>query len=142
MWRQRSRIEWSSMGDKNTFFFHQRGSKRRRRNLIRSLGAANGLMIDDTVQMEAMVVQFYKTIFRSEGVSRMQQVFDTVPVKVTDTMNVVLTASYTREEVTVALFQMFPLKSPCPDGFPAQFFQHHCDVVMLSYARLIHWAKC
>lgn len=51
MWRQRAQIEWLASGDKNTFFFHQRANKRRRRNMIKSLAATNGVIIDDPVQM-------------------------------------------------------------------------------------------
>jgi hypothetical protein len=43
-------------------------------------------------------------------------------------MNKALTASYTIEEVKTALFQMFPTKTPGPDGFLAYFFQRHWDV--------------
>ena len=43
-------------------------------------------------------------------------------------MNASLCAPYTNEEVKQALFQMFPTKSPGPDGFPAHFFQKNWDV--------------
>ena len=43
-----------------------------------------------------------------------------------------LIAPYEREEVKKALFQMFPTKSPGPDGFPLHFFQRHWDVCGVS----------
>ena len=51
-----------------------------------------------------------------------------VPGKVTPKMNFVLTASYSETEVKAALFQMFPSKSPGPDGFPAHFYQRHWEL--------------
>lgn len=122
MWRQRDIIEWLSAGDKNTFFIHQRANKRRRRNLIKSLAASNGLTIEDPLLLEAMATDFYSSLFQSEGVTDIHKVIVCVPVKVTDAMNEVLTATYTRDEVKTALFRMFPQKAPRPDGFPAQFF--------------------
>jgi hypothetical protein len=58
----------------------------------------------------------------------MEAVLDTVPVKVSPEMNAKLIAPYTEAEVKEALFQMFPTKSPGPDGFPAHFFQHHWNL--------------
>ena len=58
----------------------------------------------------------------------MNEVIDTVPRKVTTEMNETLNAPYTQDEVKKALFQMFPLKAPGPDGFPAHFFQCHWDL--------------
>jgi hypothetical protein len=37
MWRQWSRIQWLSEGDRNTRFFHMRGSTRNKRNRIECL---------------------------------------------------------------------------------------------------------
>ena len=43
-------------------------------------------------------------------------------------MNDMLNAPYNQEEVKTALFQMFPIKAPGPDGYPAHFFQHHWEI--------------
>jgi hypothetical protein len=43
-------------------------------------------------------------------------------------MNAILEDPLTREEVRVALFQMFPTKAPSPDGYPSHFFQRHWDL--------------
>jgi len=37
-------------------------------------------------------------------------------------MNEGLLAPFEKEEVKIALFQMFPTKAPGPDGMPAHFF--------------------
>ena len=58
----------------------------------------------------------------------MDRVLDTVPCRVTSDMNDKLNAPYNLQEVKNALFQMFPLKAPGPDGFPVHFFRRHWDV--------------
>jgi hypothetical protein len=128
MWKQRSRIEWLSEGDKNSKFFHQRASMRKRKNLIKSLTRADGQVIEDKEELMEMTSEFYKNLYTSEGVHDMHKVLDHVPRKVTTEMNDLLTAPYTREEVKKALFQMFPTKAPGPGGFPAHFFQRHWDI--------------
>jgi hypothetical protein len=58
----------------------------------------------------------------------MDQVLNTVPVKVTQAMNEGLVAPFEKEEVKAALFQMFPTKAPGLDGMPAHFFQRYWDL--------------
>jgi hypothetical protein len=53
-------------------------------------------------------------------------------------MNSTLESPLSKEEIKVALFQMFPIKASGPDGYLAHFFQRHwdlcgdevCDVVL------------
>lgn len=128
LWRQRSRIEWLTAGDKNTKFFHLRASMRRKKNMIKALMNSLGITVDDPVELKEMVTDVYKNLYTSEGVTNMDAVLDHVPRKVSAEMNAVLCADYTEEEIKIALFQMFPTKSPGPDGFPAHFYQRHWEV--------------
>jgi len=128
MWKQRSRIMWLAAGDKNTKFFHLRASQRRRKNRIVKLKKADGQCTENEAEMGAMASEFYKTLYSSEGTTDMDQVLNTVPVKVTPAMNEGLVAPFGKEEVKVALFQMFPTKAPGQDGMPAHFFQHYWDL--------------
>ena len=104
MWRQRARLEWLSAGDRNTRFFHLRASQRRKRNMIKALANSLGVIIDDPGALRSMVSDFYKSLYTSEGVNKMDQVLSKVPAKVTQQMNDILLAPYTNEEVKTTLF--------------------------------------
>jgi len=123
MWQQRSRVMWLTAGDKNTKFFHLRASQRKRRNNITKLKKADGQFTEVEREMSEMAMLFYQKLYTIEGTIGMERVLDTIPSKVTAEMNSQLLRPYTKEEVKVALFHMFPTKAPGPDGFPAHFFQ-------------------
>jgi hypothetical protein len=128
MWRQRSRIQWLTEGDRNTHFFHQRASRRKKKNKITKLQRVDGTTTEDIHEISEMSKSFFGTLYESEGTHDMARVLDTVPRKVTRQMNEDLMAAYTEEEVKIALFQMYPTKAPGPDGYPAHFFQQHWDL--------------
>jgi hypothetical protein len=128
MWRQRSRIEWLSAGYKNTKFFHQRASMRRRKNLIKTLTCADGRITEEKRGDAEYGLQFLQNLYTSEGGQNTNEVLDHVPRKANTEMNAILTAPYEPAEVKTALFQMFPTKAPGSDGFPAHFFKRHWDV--------------
>jgi hypothetical protein len=109
-------------GDKNTRFFHLRASQRRRDNKIVILKKQNGQLTENEAEMSSMTTNFYKHLYTSEGTVNMKEVLIHVHVKVTPEMNRKSIAPFNETKVKDALFQMFPIKAPGPDGFPAHFF--------------------
>lgn len=125
MWRQRARVQWLLEGDRNTRFFQQKASNRRKKNRVDRLVCADGTVYEDPATIEHMTVEFYEKLYASEGVIVIEEVLSHVPCKVTSEMNEILQCPYSESEVKTALFHMCPTKSPGPDGFPAHFFQKY-----------------
>jgi hypothetical protein len=74
MWRQRSRVQWLAEGDKNTRSFHLRASQRRKKNRICRLKWPDGEFTDSDHEMAALTRELYADLYRSEGVSWMEEV--------------------------------------------------------------------
>ncbi|KAH6771225.1 hypothetical protein C2S52_016028 [Perilla frutescens var. hirtella] len=90
MWKQRSCALGLADGDKNIAFFHRTATGQKKRNQIRKIELEN-VDIDMAGALEA------------------------VELVVTSEMITMLTSPFTKEEITVALSQMHPLKAPGPD---------------------------
>ena len=76
-----------------------------------------------------MAISYFETLFTTSHPSRILEVTDTIPTRVTDEMNQRLISTFTRDGVEAALKQMHPTKAPGPDSMSAIFFQKYWDVV-------------
>ena len=85
-----------------------------------------------------MAREFYKEPYTSEGVHDMHEVLDTVPVKVSSNMNLMLDKPFDMAEVKAALFEMYPTKGPGPNGFPAHFFKGTGSCVVRRLQKLFY----
>ena len=90
---------------------------------------ANGELCSDEDGISNILVDYYQQLFTSSNTSMIKDVVAHIPCSITDELNVVLFADFTREEVVMALKQMEPLKAPGPDGLPPLFFQHYWHAV-------------
>lgn len=119
---QRSRVAWLNEGGRNTKFFHQKARWRSRKNFIKKPKKYDGSWSTDQVEMRDMVVQYFTDLFQRDDQVNPQEIVELFDTVITDDINKELCKAYNHEEINDALFQIGPLKAPCPDGFPARFF--------------------
>ncbi|XP_075674928.1 uncharacterized protein LOC142644136 [Castanea sativa] len=103
-WQQRSRSIWLLAGDKNTKFFHQRASQRRRKNNIEGLHDRDGVWQIGVDRVANIAKEYYKNLFTSSNRLDMERVIESVDHVVMEEMGQSLVRPYTKEEVKTALF--------------------------------------
>lgn len=137
MERQRSRIDWLKSGDKNTEFFQAKAKARGRTNRIRALRTADGSLATDQGVMEQMASDFFRDLFTAQEHFQPDLICQYIPCKVSAQMGETLERPYTEEEIKVAIFQMKPGKAPGEDGFTAEFFQKHWELVQNNVTQAV-----
>jgi hypothetical protein len=75
-----------------------------------------------------MASEFYKELYKQEGVQGMDAVLDMVPIKVTLMMNEMLDMPFDINKVKATLSKMYPKKAPCFDGFLTHFLEYLVDM--------------
>lgn len=65
----------------------------------------------------------------SPSVAHIEAIPELIPTTITPKVNSRLLAPYTKEQIKIAVKQMFPTKSPGPDGFPLLFYQKYWNIV-------------
>lgn len=121
-WSQRSCVQWLSEGDRNTRYFHNRASKRRKKNTITGLWNENEQWCEDNSSIAVAAVSYFKDIYTSTLPSQIEEVTHLIPAKVTVDMNESLVKEFTIEEVQIALLHMHPTKVLRPNGMSAIFY--------------------
>ncbi|KAL0396708.1 UNVERIFIED_CONTAM: putative mitochondrial protein [Sesamum calycinum] len=125
------KAHWLREGDRNTSYFHNRASFRRRTNDISRIKNGDGQWLDKEDDIRSHIEDYFGEIFRSRNPSEeeLEKGTEAISARVTDQMLQELSLPFTAEEISKALSQMAPLKSPGPDGMPPFFFQSYWHIV-------------
>ncbi|KAM1498581.1 hypothetical protein ACFX10_021399 [Malus domestica] len=137
VWQQKSRVQWLKDGDTNTKFFHQSTIQRRRRNQVISLKNGQGNWVDTPGQIRRLIDNHFVELFTSSGNREWGDMLDCVTLKVSEEMNVALTATVSVEEIKTAAMKMGGLKAPGPDGFQGIFYQSQWDIIASDVNNMI-----
>ncbi|KAL0438766.1 UNVERIFIED_CONTAM: hypothetical protein Slati_2359600 [Sesamum latifolium] len=118
MWKQIGKAQWLREGDRNTPLFHARASARRRKNSITRLRDGDGERCNSKEGIQHIISTYFQDIFWSTNPSEkvIAEALGGMTARVSDDMNEALIKPFSPEEVKHAIFQMYPYKSPDPDG--------------------------
>lgn len=122
LWRQKSRIEWIKVGDKNTCFFYTIALVRRRRNRVEALMDDQERWVLNKAELNELALNFYLTLFLAEPISGGGSFYQGGFPTISDDQRTELGSKYSMDETWKALKDMGLHKAPGPDGFQACFF--------------------
>ena len=134
-WRQRTRVLWLSLGDRNTGYFHATTKGRKALNSITVLEDVNGEVHYKEEMITKTIVNYFTELFTSHEAEREQIVHDALTPLVSDAENELLVREPTAEEIRLANFSIHSDKAPGPDGFSAGFFQTNWKTVGADIVR-------
>ncbi|WZZ62784.1 hypothetical protein YC2023_062891 [Brassica napus] len=122
-WRQKSRALWLKEGDRNTKYFHAKTKQRRARNRITKLKNSMGAWVETEEEIEQVAVEYFENIFATSNPSDFETSIRFITERVTNEINVMLTAPPSDAEIKDAVFAINPDKVPGPDGMTSLFNQ-------------------
>jgi hypothetical protein len=129
-WAQRAKVKYIQEGGDNTKYFHLIANGKHRKKKIYQLEQEEGIIVGDD-NLRVYISEYYKKLFGDPVPSSVSldegRTEDILQLSAEE--NGVLIADFSMEEVHDAIFQMEHNKSPGPDGFPAEFYQHFWEVI-------------
>ena len=93
-WRQRSRVVWLKVGDKNTRYFHQSASQRKKNNSLIGLTNQQNQWCTEKNQITEIASNYFKELFTSSAPNRIGETVAVVEKVVTPEMNSKLLTPY------------------------------------------------
>ncbi|KAA3474108.1 reverse transcriptase [Gossypium australe] len=121
-WEQRARVNWLKLGDRNTAFFHNIATQKRRQNCIQKLQDSDGRETGEQQEMAEIARTYFQELFKTEEEGQYDHILTGVEWCISDDDNRHLTMPFTKEEIWEALKSMGATKAPREDGLPAIFF--------------------
>ncbi|KAL0455402.1 UNVERIFIED_CONTAM: hypothetical protein Slati_0879400 [Sesamum latifolium] len=106
---------------------------------IKRIKDETGAEIIDKDDIHKVILKYFGSIFESTcpTVEAMEVAIGCIKQRVTTAMNEALSQPFTSEEITLALKQMHPLKSPGPDDMSSILYQKYWSIVGSEVCNLI-----
>ncbi|CAA7043519.1 unnamed protein product [Microthlaspi erraticum] len=140
--RQRSRVQWLHLGDRNTSFFHKSVVQRANRNHIHFLRDHEDRLLGSTDEIKTHSAEFFKgilgnTVLASSSIT-VDQLQSLLPFRCSDAQVSVLQKVVSDEEIKATVFALPLNKSPGPDGYSVEFLRASWEVVGGDILAAVH----
>lgn len=138
--KQRSRVQWLELGDKNTAFFHRSLKHRQTRNRVDELVDEDGRCITNPQEIGKMAAAYFKSILNApipdDDHSPHPRLF---AQRISEGTAEIANKPFTDEDIKQAIFSIPDNKSPGPDGFTSCFFKRTWQITGASFTEAIRY---
>ncbi|KAH7861825.1 hypothetical protein Vadar_031371 [Vaccinium darrowii] len=141
--KQKSRVQWLALGDKNTRFFHQKLKTHCLRNKILSLENSHGVRLTDPKEVKEEILGYYVGLLGTPFAQRRdayQILRLTVEQRLTAAMKEALTCVVSEAEIKSAMWSIKGDKAPGPDGLVRPGFVlllEACPLLVVGFNRSV-----
>lgn len=98
-WKQRSRLLWLKLGDRNTGYFHAITKSRKRANAFSVIEGVDGQMVHKEEEIVRTIDSYFQTLFNTSPGERIATVRYALQPMISEAENAALTATPSAEEV-------------------------------------------
>ena len=140
----RSRAKWFEEGEKPTRYFSRRENQRAAKNSFESLTNSHGQETSSQIDMESILVDFYKNLFSKDNLDLhvQESLIGDLEFTLFDSERLSCEGDLSKDELFVALGSLQTGKSPGSDGLPTEFYkafwQYLGDVLVLVLNERFH----
>lgn len=139
IYKQRSRIQWLHLGDRNTKFFHRSLMHRQSRNNIHALNDEAGNQVADQKGIGQVAVSYFQKLLSATHTQSEHDFSKLFPLRIPASKTASLVQPITDDEIKMALFSIPDNKAPGPDGFTALFFKRCWHIIGVEFIAAIKY---
>jgi hypothetical protein len=143
-WRLRSRAIWIEKGDKNTSFFHKYASQRRNHNTIWDLTDDDGNAAITDWELHSLAFNHFRTQYQASETENIDVQYDVLQLVMrffNESKNQNLGKPVTLEELKDTIDKMPKDKSPGPDGWTQELFQHFFEIMGMDMLNVVEESR-
>lgn len=137
----RSKVRWSSLGEKPTAYFLGLEKRRSRDNTVTSLFSPSGRLIQDNQEILAMEKEYFTSIYSEdpEALDSVDDLFlspEDIPT-ISEMNQLRINRPFTQEEFSEALKALNRDKCPGSDGITPEFYSTFWELLQADYMNTI-----
>jgi hypothetical protein len=137
--KQKSRVQWLALGDRNTSFFHKSLLHRQVRNRIHNLQDDGGNIIHDQQEIGKLASTYFERLLCGPNSPILEDMHAIFPTTISEDSKAVAAAPITNDDIKTALFSIADNKAPGPDGYNALFFKKSWDIIKDDFTAAIRY---